>query len=371
MKKRGAVTAPGSPAGNGVQRTTRSPLQKRGEGVAYDLEEGKVRRFLKQYKSKRAAIQLPSGLRPELQKIVKVFEEAGAEPVIMSGSCYGACDLAGAEAKRLGCDALVHYGHADMRLTTCLPTLYVEARIPADPTNAVESALHQIEFKRVGLLTTVQHVAHLQKIAELLYARGFKPFVGKPGRRAKYSGQLLGCDFGCARSVAPHVDGFLYVGTGDFHPLGAALTARKEVLAVNPISGDFKSVAPNIEAFLHGRKAVIARAAAGGRFGIIMGTKPGQARFALAKKLIESFKCAGRDAYLLTMDEVRPEGLDDFRLDAFVCTACPRIPIDDAERFERPVLTPFEAGVLLGEAKFEYYEMDEFAGEDLSREKVR
>ncbi len=337
----------------------------------YDFEEANVRRFLEQHGAKRAAIQLPAGLKQYLPEIKETFDKAGVEALVLADSCYGACDPADAQAKRLRCDVLVHYGHANMRIPTCLPTLYVEARILIDPIKTVEQALPQMKFKRVGLLTNVQHIKYLQKVAKLLRSRGAKPFIGRPGPRAKYPGQLLGCDFSCACSVASHVDGFLYIGTGDFHPLGAALATGKQVLAINPVSEGFKLISPAIDAFLRGRKAMIARAAAGNRFGIVVSTKPGQARFNLARELVESFRRAGRDACLLAVDEVKPEELSDFKFDAFVCAACPRIPIDDAERFEHPILTPFEAQVMLGKAKFRPYEMDEVSKEDLSWGKVR
>jgi len=287
------------------------------------------------------------------------FAEMNVETVVLADSCYGACDLADVKAKQLGCDVLVHYGHADMGLPTCLPTIYVEARMLVDPLRAVKRVLPNLNFKRVGLITTVQYIAHLQEVAKLLRSRGIKTFIGRPGPRAKYSGQLLGCDFGCARSIATRVDGFLYIGTGEFHPLGATLATGKQVLAINPISGGFKAFVPNVDAFLRRRRAMIARAAAGKRFGIIVSTKPGQARFKLAARLVRDLRRAGKVAHVLAVDEVRPEELGDFRLDGFICVACPRMPIDDAERFERPVLTPFEARVMLGKAKFAPYQMDE------------
>lgn len=317
--------------------------------------------FMRRHKPKRAAIQLPSGLRPQLPQILASFEEGLVELVIMAGSCYGACDLADAEAKRLGCDVLLHYGHSDMGLPACLPTLYVEARMLVDPLPTVERALPKIDFRRVGLLTTVQHVGHLKGIEELLRLHGFEPFVGSPGPRAKYSGQLLGCDFGCARSIADKVDGFLYIGTGDFHPLGAALATGKRVLVVDPVAGSSKWISASVEKFLHKRKAAIASAAVGERFGVIASTKPGQARSDQSIELIKALKGAGRDAQLFVVNEVRPEELGDFKLDAIVCTACPRIPTDDAERFDIPVLTPFEARVMLGLEKLEPYRLDEFS----------
>jgi 2-(3-amino-3-carboxypropyl)histidine synthase len=303
-------------------------------------------------------------LKQYLQEITATFDEAGVKTLVFADSCYGACDLADAKAKRLGCDVLVHYGHADMGLRTCLPTLYVEARMLVDPLKVVKQVLPELKFKRVGLLTTVQHIAHLQGVAKFLRSRGIKPFVGKPGLRARYPGQLLGCDFGCARSVAARVDGFLYIGTGEFHPLGAALATGRQVLTINPVSEGFKMLAPDVDAFLRRRKTMIARAAAGERFGVVVSTKPGQARFKLAAKLAGDLKRAGKVAHVLAVDEVRPEELGDFGLDGFICAACPRIPIDDAGRFEQPILTPFEAQVMLGKAKFQPYQMDEVTKRD-------
>lgn len=325
----------------------------------YDFERARIKRFLKQHRAKRAAIQLPAGLRKYLQEIMKPFAERAVETVVLADSCYGACDLADAKAKQLGCDVLVHYGHADMGLPTCLPTLFIEAHMPVDPIRAVKRLLPKLNFKRVGLITNVQHIAHLREIAKLIRSRGIKPFIGRPGPRARYPGQLLGCDFGCARSIATRVDVFLYIGTGEFHPLGVALATGKQVLAINPISEGFKALAPNINAFLRRRKGMIVRAAAGKRFGVIVSTKPGQARFKLAARLVRDLRRAGKVARVLVVNEVRPEELSDFGLDGFICVACPRIPIDDAERFERPIMTPFEARVMLGEAKFEPYRMDE------------
>ncbi len=330
----------------------------------YDFESARVKRFLRQHKARRAAIQLPAGLKEHIQEIVEPFAEMGVQTLVLADSCYGACDLADVKAKQLGCDVLVHYGHADMGLPACLPALYIEARMPADPLGVVERALSELKFKRVGLLTTVQHIARLLDVAKLLSSSGIKPFIGRPGTRAKYPGQLLGCDFGCARSVAAYVDGFLYIGTGEFHPLGAALATGKQVLAVNPVLEGFKTLAPDIDAFLRRRKVMIARAAAGERFGVIVSTKPGQTRFKLATRMAEDLKRAGKVARILSVDEVRSEELGDFGLDGFICAACPRIPIDDAERFERPILTPFEARVMLGKAKFEPYRMDEFNRKD-------
>jgi 2-(3-amino-3-carboxypropyl)histidine synthase len=52
--------------------------------------------------------------------------------------------------------------------------------------------------------------------------------------------------------------------------------------------------------------------------------------------------------------------IDFYPVDAFVNTACPRIAIDDAVRYSKPLITPFELEVALGEKKWETgYQFDE------------
>jgi len=325
----------------------------------YDFEEAAVREFLRRTGARRAALQLPAGLARLLPEISRPFDQLGVETVILAGSCYGACDLADEAAKKLGCDVLLHYGHADMGLRTVLPTLFVEARVKYSPIDSLRLALPELEFRRVGLVATVQHVGHLEEVVKFLAAHGIQAVVGGPSHRARYRGQILGCDVGCAREVAPIVDGFLYLGTGDFHPLGVAVATGKKVVAVNPVSGSFRILPPRQEEFLEKRRAMVARAALGESFGVITSTKRGQTRLGLAKSLVDLLRSEGKKAHLLVVDEVLPEAIENFSFDVWVCAACPRIPIDDADRFRRPVLTPFEVKVMLGRAPLEPYQLDE------------
>ena len=68
----------------------------------------------------------------------------------------------------------------------------------------------------------------------------------------------------------------------------------------------------------------------------------------------------GKRGYLLALDHVGPELINFYPVDAFVNTACPRIAIDDSTRYEKPLITPYELEVSLGEKKWETgYQFDE------------
>jgi len=331
----------------------------------YDLESEKVKNFLKEEKVKRVAVQLPAGLRPHLIEITETLGEAGVEAVVLADSCYGACDIADLKAKESGCDALIQYGHADMGLKTRVPTLYVEAHINIDPIEAVGSALKELEGSSWGLATTVQHIHQLPHVQKFLKENKIEAVIGGPGPRAEYPGQVLGCDWGCAKTVADKVDCILYIGTGRFHPLGISLATGKKVIAVNPVSKEFEKFDSDSGKFLEGRKAMLKRASVAEDFGVVTSSKPGQKRLKLARKIVEELRQDGLNAELMVAEEISPESIADYQVDALVCAACPRIPIDDADRFDIPILTPFEVRAMRGKADIEKYEMDEVRAEDV------
>jgi 2-(3-amino-3-carboxypropyl)histidine synthase len=329
--------------------------------IRYDFEEKKVLDFLRSRKARHAGIQLPAGLKPFWPKISEMYRDAGVEPIFLGG-CHGACDLADARAKELGCNVLVHYGHATMGLRTELPALFVETRVSEASLEGLKKFVKRVNPMEVGVFTTVQYLNHLPRVVKFLREAGRVPLVGKPGPRARYSGQVLGCDFGCIKAVSKHAGVLLYFGTGRFHPLGAALVSGKEVFIANPITGTLTQVS-DLGNYLRSRRAKISKAASCQRFGVVTSVKRGQARFALTLRLVKALRGSGKQAELVLLDEVTPEVLGDYGFDAIVCAACPRIPIDDADRFETPLLTPPEAWAMLGVAK-EPRGVDEIRPED-------
>ena len=83
------------------------------------------------------------------------------------------------------------------------------------------------------------------------------------------------------------VDLFLYVGSGNFHPLGLILIAKKPVVAVDPYDNSVKFDELNDlkDTILRQRYGAIARSKDAKVFGILVGTKVGQQRMNLAKKI--------------------------------------------------------------------------------------
>ncbi|MFB6244011.1 MAG: diphthamide synthesis protein, partial [Halobaculum sp.] len=93
-------------------------------------------------------------------------------------------------------------------------------------------------------------------------------------------------------------------------------------------------------------------------WGVIFCTKIGQGRWDQAQEIVEN----NDDAYLITMDEVTPDRLRNFDMDAFVNTGCPRITTDDGPQFHSPMLTPGEYEIAIGEKPLEDLSFDTFHG---------
>jgi len=318
----------------------------------YNLELPKVFEEIRRRGSRRVLLQLPDGLRPSAFQLAGAIREATGAQVFLSGdSCYGACDLASRQAREVGADLLVHVGHSPMVETGEVPVIYVHAEVDVDVGRLVEESLPYLgEYRRVGVVTTVQHVHQVHEVAQELERRGFEARVGPGDGKAPSAGQVLGCHYGAALRVAEDVDAFLYVGGGRFHPLGLALTTGKPVVAADPYSGSVAAVKPeDLMGFAKRRMAAIAAARDAGVVGILVSSKPGQAALEVAEDLERRFRDRGVEVALIYLDEVRAEHLNNFtEPQAFVVTACPRVAVDGVSGVDRPMLTVREAHVALG-----------------------
>ena len=81
----------------------------------YDLELDRLIKHMLDNNIKSVCIQLPDGLKPKAKEIAdQIKAHTNAEVIIWGSTAYGACDLA-IDAKRLGADLLVHWGHSEWK----------------------------------------------------------------------------------------------------------------------------------------------------------------------------------------------------------------------------------------------------------------
>lgn len=288
---------------------------------------------------KRVLIQVPEGLKKNFLEIAKEFERRGFVPILSADACYGACDTADAEAKKLGCAKIVHYGHSDFGVKTEVPVEYREYRIGYDPTKTLQKFSELFKkFDAIGLITTVQYLDSLAAAKKFFESAGKKVAIGKSIKRcgAKYLGQILGCDTTAATSVEDKTDCLLFIGSGKFHYFG--ISAKKPVFILD-VEKDAISRASNSERLERQRYARIAIAKGCKRFGILISTKPGQMNIDSAVKVRERIEKSGREVFIVTADEFTPDKLLGMDFDCYVNCACPRMT-DDSEKFGKPIVNP-------------------------------
>ncbi|MDH5481378.1 MAG: diphthamide biosynthesis enzyme Dph2 [Candidatus Bathyarchaeota archaeon] len=320
----------------------------------FDFEEERVKQEILKLGAKRVLIQLPEGLKPEAPRLAKAIEKCDVLPLISADPCYGACDLATKEAESLGVDLIIHYGHSKLVKYERVPTIYIEARTTVNVNDAVQKALPILEeWRKIGLATTIQHVQTLDSVRETLLRSGKTVMIGDAGRLG-YPGQVIGCDYSNAKSIANDVEAFLFIGGGKFHALGVALSTSKPTIVADPYEKRVFLVNEEAKRILKQRWASIEEAKKAKSFAILVGLKSGQNRLEEALSFKQMLEKSGRTAYLFTAREVLPETLMDFpTIDVYVNTACPRISLDDASKFQKPVLTTNETSVVIGKLSWE------------------
>ena len=301
-------------------------------------------------------LQFPEGLKRRAPKVADDLRALleGVTVLISGQPCYGACDLDTYLLKRS--DVFVHFGHSPMKNTKKVIYVPLFSNVQVTPimTEALETLDDPADSPAVGLVTTAQHMNRFDEMRDFLEDRGYVVETRRGDDRLTHEGQVLGCNYASADVDAEQV---LYVGGGKFHPLGLAMEhPDKRVVIADPVN-NVVTVA-DTEKFVKQRYGAVHRAMDAETWGVIFCTKIGQGRWEEAQRILDD----NDDAYLITMDEVTPDRLRNFDVDAFVNTGCPRITTDDGPRFHKPMLTPGEYDAAVGNKPLSDIGFDTFHG---------
>jgi 2-(3-amino-3-carboxypropyl)histidine synthase len=298
-------------------------------------------------------LQAPEGLKRATPNIAKQISRlTGAEVIISGDPCFGACDVDMDLCREV--DLMLHLGHSELGESPS-NVVFLEARMRDDLRPVVQKACGILRTKRVGVATTIQHIHKLNEALAVLKDHGIEGVLGPAGGRIKHPGQVLGCSYRAAKGL--DVDEYLFIGTGQFHPLGIALATGKRVVVADPASGNVSEI--DTDPMLRRRFGAISRALNARKFAILVSKKPGQKRLQLARRIKALGEAKGLEMFLVYLDNIEPDRLLNIGAEAAVSTACPRVALDDAAKYKIPILTPPEFEVLLDERKWVEYAFDE------------
>ena len=294
----------------------------------------------------RIALQFPEGLKRNASGVASALRDAGFFVVISGDPCYGACDLATGLLEIV--DLVVHFGHSPLDDT---PYIIYDPYLMDFDTDVLGLAIPHLVSKDIGLVTTVQHAHLVPAMVTFMASREITCHSVDGGVRAPNPGQVLGCSYGAARNC--NKSEILFVGTGQFHPLGVQLATGARVVALDPYCQTVEVVSS--ERFLRRRFGLIEVAKKAENFGIILSLKSGQQR----RQLAEHLAAMRKNAVIVALREVYPDELLNLGFSCYVNTACPRLAYDDQDRFPVPVISPQEFEIVCGSRSFEDYQIDE------------
>lgn len=336
------------------------------KGYHIDIEPALDR--IKKKHARTILIQLPEGLKPYLDEIHDhVMDRIPDIQVLISADpCYGACDMpCASRLDHLNVDTVIHIGHTpipSMKITKGMDIIFLNAYSLKSLSSIVTKALDALIGKKIGIVTTAQHLHEIPQVKEILEQHGFTVFIGKGDRRVSSPGQILGCNFSSALEIQSQVDSYLYIGSGFFHPLGLSLSTKKPVLIADPYTDKViqKELEDIKDRVLRQRYGAITQAKMAKIFGILVGMKPGQQRIDLAFSIQKDIQDKGKKAYVLTVDHISPMILENFPfIDCYVSTLCPRVAIDDHLQYKQNIITPIELDIALGKRSWDTYQFDE------------
>ena len=304
---------------------------------------------------KRVLLQFPEGLRVAASRISKLIEDnTEALAIVSMDPCYGACDLPIYQAKKLGVDLIIHFGHTPYTTEEDIPILYLEVPSNIDILKTIKKALRSLKgHQKIGLATTVQHISSLQIVEKFLEEKGLSPIIGKKRGKIKYDGQILGCDYSTMQDIDDSVDIFILIGSM-FHALGAALSLSSNIILADPYQNRVIDMRERKRTEFKRRWARISKAREIKDFGILVSSKTGQFRLDEAIRIKRLLEDSNKRGILLISSEVSPKILENFTdFKAYVNTACPRITIDDAEQFRRTILSIEDVEIMIGKKEWD------------------
>ena len=294
------------------------------------------------------------------RKLLSCLNSGNIELYIRLEPAYGLCSISLDYLQSGFADFIIHLGHDFYPYPLCtgkgctrVEKLVGQGRIIVSAGEYIgysDSLLVKISGKLKDVLSSgsrlaigyaVQHRLFSKRLAESLEAYGFDVVGVEP---------VLGCYY--SKLTGLRADYYVVAAGGYFHALGAALALNsgEKVLRVDPYTGSVEHIGKEYRKVIAKRYWLLAEARKAQRFGVIVGSLPGQYRPGIVSTVISLLRRHGKEFDVMYVERLSREYLDNINprdYDAFVITSCPRLAIDDLGDYWKPILTPGELLMLL------------------------
>lgn len=342
----------------------------------YNFEIHKCVWNIRKQLAKRVALQMPEGLLIYSLVISDILEQfCDVETVVMGDVSYGACCIDDYTARALDCDFIIHYAHSCLVPidVTAIKVLYVFVTINIEEQHLINTIQKNFASgSRIACFGTIQFNPTIHSIRAKLEAPAQPIYIIPPQTMPLSKGEVLGCT--SAKLDHEHIDAMVYIGDGRFH-LESAMIHNPDIVAFryDPYLRKFTREKYDQEQMVQVRQDAIAHARGSRKIGLILGALGRQGNPQTLDRLEKGLAKIGVETVKIILSEIFPAKLAMFDdIDAFVQVACPRLSIDWGYAFEKPLLTPYEAMVMIGADSWQdgYYPMDYYRKDGYGRGSV-
>ncbi|KAH0533955.1 hypothetical protein FGG08_007437 [Glutinoglossum americanum] len=269
---------------------------------------------------------------------------------ILADTSYGSCCVDEIAAEHIDASAIVHYGRTCLSPTARLPVIYVFTTqpLPSQPViQAFRETFPSLDEK-VILMADVTYSNHVQRVYEDLCGVGYTDVF--PTAVIHSPGSLL------PNRTVPEGG---REGLGEyklFHiseppkSLLLALSSRLASIFIYPTapSSPNKPLLTSTAAILRRRYALVTSLTTAPIFGILINTLSVKNYLHTVTHIQQQILAAGKKSYTFVVGKVNAAKLANFsEISGWVVVGCWESSLLESEDFYRPVITPFELGLVL------------------------
>ncbi len=209
-----------------------------------------------------------------------------------------------------------------------LKIFHLHAPLKIDVMPVVKKAIPKLG-KSVAVVTTIQHKKTMDDVRQALE---------DAGRQVTIYGNILGC---MSPKGMPE-DSVLYVGTGKFHPMGVKLRSGQDVVCADPMTGEVTLLDhKTIDTVERRKRGALAKFYASDTIGVLISVKSGQktVQTSLSRIYAIKEKYPDKKFYFFGCNTLDFSELENFPfIEVWVNTMCPRVGLDDNEKFKKGVV---------------------------------
>ncbi|KXN92635.1 Diphthamide biosynthesis protein 2 [Leucoagaricus sp. SymC.cos] len=315
---------------------------------------------------KRIALQFPDELLHDSVPIYQCLKSKvgpGRDLYVLADTSYGSCCVDEVAAQHVNADVIVHYGHACMSLTSRLPVIYVFGRktvnielcvlelAKAYKSRNSEYPSRMALFKHeVGYTHLAgQFTLSLYSSVAILIRLAFEP-LKVIIQYVKPASKSMPSEPADPPTIVDYSVVF-YVGGETLSLTNLLMTnAFCDVFSYDPITRTSKLESNATNKMLMRRYAIVQKARDADVFGILVGTLGVASYLPLITYLRKLLSTHHKKSYTISVGKLTPSKLANFlEIECFVLVACPENSLIEAKEFFKPIVTPYELEVALGQ----------------------